>query len=148
MILADKNDYKKGYQKHYYTYQFLSSQNGATMSKRLLLVYSVECGLKYKLLEEWDIRSSNEIREILKDKNHPRHNILGTHNLRKIIKELGQEGQFRFPQIRTSHKDNISVEEYHQMQRYGIKVDDRDTEKDDKYEEVLQKIAAWIQYGI
>ena len=148
MILADKKDYKKGYKKHYYTYQFLSSQNGTVRSKRLLLVYSVECGLKYKLLEKWEINSAGEIREILEDKNHPRHNILGTHNLRKIIKELGQEGQFNFPQIKTSHKDNVSAEEYHQMLRYGIEVDDRDIKKEDKCEEILLQIADWIQEGI
>lgn len=148
MILADQRDYKRGYKKHYYTYQLLNSQNSSTLSKRLLLVYSVECGLKYKLLENWDIRSSNEIREILTDQNHPRHKILGTHNLRKLIKELGQEGQFDFPQMKTNHKDHVSAEEYHQMKRYGINADDRDTKKEDKFEEVLQKIADWIQEGI
>lgn len=146
MILADRRDYKRGYKKHYYTYCF--SQNGSVLSKRLMLVYSVECGLKYKLLEKWKINSSGEIREILKDKNHPKHNILGTHNLRRLIKELGQEGQFNFPRIKTSHKDNVSVGEYHQMLRYGIEADDRDTEKEKQCEAVLQQIAAWIQKGI
>lgn len=146
MVLADKRDYKRGYKKHYYTYCF--SRNGTILSKRLLLMYSIECGLKYKLLEKWKINSSGEIREILLDKNHPKHNILGTHNLRKMIKELGQEGQFSFPRIRTSHKDNVSVEEYHQMLRYGIEADDRDTKKEEQCEEVLQQIAAWIQKGI
>lgn len=113
-----------------------------------MLAYTVECGLKYKLLEKWDIRSTSEIREILKDKNHPRHSILGTHDLRKIIKELGQEGQFDFPQIRTNHKDHVSIEEYHQMQRYGIAVDDRDTKKEERFEEVLRQVADWIQKGI
>lgn len=145
MILADKKDYKTGYKKHYHTYRFLNSQNGTVLSRRLLLTYSVECGLKYKLLEKWEIMSFNEIREISRDKNHPRHDILCTHNLRKIIKELGLEGQFSFPQIKTNHKDNVSAEEYHQMQRYGIKADNRDTKKEDNFEEILQKIADWIQ---
>lgn len=145
MILADKKDYKTGYKKHYYTYRFLNSQNGTILSRRLLLTYSVECGLKYKLLEKWEIISINEIREILKDNKHPRHDILCTHNLRKIIKELGLEAQFNFPQIKTNHKDNVSAEEYHQMQRYGIKADNRDTKKEDNFEEVLQQIADWIQ---
>lgn len=145
MVLADMNDYKKGYKKHYYTYRLLNSQDGSILSKRLLLVYSVECGLKFKLLKKWNIRSSGEIRKILSDKTHPRHNILGTHNLRKIIKELGQEGQFHFPQIKTSHKDNISAEDYHQMQRYGIREDDKDRKKMADFEDVLREIADWIQ---
>lgn len=145
MILADKRDYKTGYRKHYYTYRFLDSQNGAILSKRLLLVYSVECGLKYKLLEKWEVVTSEEIREILSDKNHPKHTILGTHNLRKILKELGQEGEFHFPEMATVHKDKISIDEYHQMQRYGIQADDRDMTKEKQMEEVLQQIADWIE---
>lgn len=148
MILADKRDYKEGYEKHYRTYQFLDLKNGTIVSKRLLLVYSVECGLKYKMLKEWEIESLSEIKEILKDKNDPRHKILGTHNLRRIIKELGQEGQFRFPQIKTSHKDDVSSEEYHQMLRYGIRSDDRNKREEDQYEEVLKQIADWIQEEI
>ena len=148
MILADKRDYKEGYKKHYHTYRYLNSQNGNVLSRRLLLVYSVECGLKYKLLEKWGINSFDEIKEILKDKNHPRHKILGTHNLRRIIKELGQEGQFHFPQIKTTHKDEVSSEEYHQMLRYGIKTDERDKKKEDQCEEILRQIAEWIQEEI
>lgn len=148
MVLADKRDYKTGYRKHYHTYQLLNSQNGAILSKRLLLVYSVECGLKYQLLKKWEVASSEEIREILSDKNHPKHTILGTHNLRKILKELGQEGEFHFPEMATVHKDKISIEEYHQMQRYGIQADDRDIKKEKQLEEVLQKIAVWIEEEI
>lgn len=148
MILADKRDYKKGYRKHYHTYQLLNSKNEAVLSKRLLLVYSVECGLKYKLLEKWEVVSSEEIREILSDKNHPKHTILGTHNLRKILKELGQEGEFHFPEMATVHKDKISIGDYHQMQRYGIQADDRDIKKEEQLEKVLQKIAVWIEEEI
>lgn len=147
MILADKRDYKKGYKKHYDTYRKIV-QTGAVLSKKLLLVYAVECGLKYKLLEKWEINVLGEIREILADKKNPRHNILGTHNLRKLIKELGQEGQFHFPQIKTKHQDNVSTEEYHQLLRYGIDVDSKDVKKEEELEEVLQNIAAWIQEEI
>lgn len=148
MILADKQDYKKGYRKHYSTYQHLNSQNGTVLSRRLLLVYSIECGLKYKLLEKWEVVSSKEIREILSNKKHPKNKILGTHNLRKILKELGQEGEFHFSEISTVHKDKISIEDYHQMQRYGIKADDKDIEKEKQLEKVLQQIADWIEEEI
>lgn len=145
MILADKRDYKKGYKKHYSAYKSLGDRgNGEVISKRLLLVYSVECGLKYKLLDRWAINSTNEIREIFSDKNNPRHNILGTHNLKKIMKELGQEGQFKFPQIKTVHKDDVTSEELHQMLRYGISADAKDNNKMDRFEDILLKVADWI----
>ena len=53
MLIADKRDYRRGYEKHYQSYKRLKSQNADINSRRLLLVYSVECGLKYKLLDKW-----------------------------------------------------------------------------------------------
>lgn len=145
MILADKKDFKNGYRKHYSAYKaFNNRNNGEIISKRLLLTYSVECGLKYKLLEEWKINSSDEIREIFKNKEHPKHNILGSHNLQKIVKELGQEGQFKFPQLKTKHKDHVTSEEFHQMQRYGVKPDEKDEKKTDEFEIILKQVAEWI----
>lgn len=145
MILADKRDFKNGYRKHYSAYKSLDSKsNGEVISKRLILTYSVECGLKYKLLDEWKIDSSSEVRQIFADKNHPKHNILGSHNLQKIIKELGLEGQFKFPQLKTIHKDFVNSEEFHQMQRYGIKPDNKSESKLDEFEDVLKQVAEWI----
>ena len=60
-IEADRNDYRRGYRKHYQAYKFLSKTNDCSISRRLLLVYSVECGLKYRLLEQWRQNSSNGI---------------------------------------------------------------------------------------
>ena len=54
MLIADKRDYRRGYEKHYQSYKRLKSQNADINSRRLLLVYSVECGLKYKLLDKWN----------------------------------------------------------------------------------------------
>ena len=53
MLIADKRDYRKGYKKHYELYKRLKSNNSDINSRRLLLVYSVECGLKYMLLDKW-----------------------------------------------------------------------------------------------
>ena len=50
-IEADRNDYRRGYRKHYQAYKFLSKTNDCSISRRLLLVYCVECGLKYRLLK-------------------------------------------------------------------------------------------------
>ena len=58
MILADKRDYKRGYTKHYNAYQILRKSNNCLKSRRLLLVYCVECGLKYKLLDKWKENNS------------------------------------------------------------------------------------------
>jgi hypothetical protein len=148
MIVADKRDYKNGYRKHFFAYKRLVKDNDDTLSRCLLLAYSVECGLKFKLLDDWGITSVDEIREILQDKSNSKHSVLSTHDLQKIIKELGQEGQFKFPQTRTIHKDPITIETYHQMERYGIREYDKSMSKSNDFEETLKRVADWIEEDI
>ena len=124
MILADKKDYKHGYQKHLAAYQYLNKSNNTMQSRCLLLVYSVECGLKCLLLKQW--REDNP-KEILADKNDRRHPIITSHNL----------------QIRTVHKAWVSSGEYHQVCRYGVKITEDDKMR--QYEQVLNDIIEWIR---
>lgn len=78
-IEADRNDYRRGYRKHYQAYKFLSKNNDCSISGRLLLVYCVECGIKYRLLEQLRQHSSKAIQD---DKN----NKITTHDLEKLLK--------------------------------------------------------------
>lgn len=86
MLLADKKDYRRGYEKHYQLYKRLKDENADVNSRRLLLVYSVECGLKYKLLDKWNEENSQRI---LDSKDEKKKDILTSHSLEKILKELG-----------------------------------------------------------
>lgn len=145
MILADKRDYKQGYRKHYITYKHLQCENADINSRRLLLVYSVECGLKYLLLDKWHEENPQNI---LQGDDEKRKNVLKTHNLEKILKELGQQGVFKFPQLLTIHNDCVTVENYHQLYRYCIRTKEKDRNVESVYEEELKKIANWIEEGM
>ena len=143
MILADKRDYKRGYTKHYNAYQILRKSNNCLKSRRLLLVYCVECGLKYKLLDKW---KENNSRTIISNDKDVRKPILTSHSLSKIIKELGQAGTFRFPKaIETNHVDYVNDETFHQMCRYGITEKNEMNNCECAYEEELIKIAEWLK---
>ncbi|HBA48120.1 MAG TPA: hypothetical protein DCZ91_10055 [Lachnospiraceae bacterium] len=141
MILADMKDYRNGYRKHYCTYLELKQNNMSVRSRRLLLTYCVECGLKYLLLDNW--HESNP-EKIIKNKKDKRNKIITSHNLEIILKELGQAGVFVFPQMTTVHKDTVIAENFHELCRYGIRIEKRDEEKESQYERELQKIAKWI----
>ena len=145
MIVADKRDYRKGYKKHYELYKRLKNENSDVNSRRLLLIYSVECGLKYKLLVQW--REENP-RRILEGVDEKKKTILKSHNLEKILKELGQQGIFRFPQLESIHKDSVPTEAYHQLYRYCINLNERDRDKEEKLEETLKDVACWIGEGM
>lgn len=145
MLIADKRDYRKGYEKHYQSYKRLKGENADINSRRLLLTYSVECGLKYKLLDKWNEENPQKILESGDDK---KIKILTTHNLEKIIKELGQQGNFRFPRLKTVHKDIVDAESYHQFYRYCIKTYEKQLDKEEKVEDSLNDIACWIKEGM
>lgn len=80
MLIADKKDYRRGYQKHYQSYKRLNDENFDVNSRRLLLVYSVECGLKYMLLDKWNEETPKNIFESDDDR---KKDILKSHNLRR-----------------------------------------------------------------
>ncbi len=145
MLLADMHDYRKGYKKHFVSYKHLKSENADVDSRRLLLIYSVECGLKYKLLDKWHIKDP---RKILDGGDERKRAILTTHNLDKILKELGQEGIFKLPALKTIHSDLVPSEAYHQLYRYCIKIQEKGKDKEERLEDVLKDIASWIGEGM
>lgn len=145
MLIADKRDYRKGYEKHYQSYKRLKGENADIYSRRLLLVYSVECGLKYKLLDKWNVENPQKILESADDK---KVKILKSHNLEKILKELGQQGNFKFPRLKTVHRDIVDAESYHQFYRYCINTNENQLDKEEKVEDSLNDIACWIKEGM
>ena len=145
MIVADKRDYRKGYKKHYELYKRLKNENSDVNSRRLLLIYSVECGLKYKLLVQW--REENP-RRILEGVDEKKKTILKSHNLEKILKELGQQGIFRFPQLESIHKDSVPTEAYHQLYRYGIRTGESKESKERELENSLNNVLEWLREGV
>lgn len=140
--LADKKDYRRGYIKHYTAYKMLAAENDAVASRRLLLVYSVECGLKYKLLEKWRLLS---IESIISNEKDRRGMVIGSHDLKFLLKELGQEGKFHLSQVVTIHKDIIAIKDFHQICRYGVTVKDENINKMQQNENELDKIAKWLK---
>ncbi len=145
MLIADKHDYRRGYKKHYELYKRLKANNSDVNSRRLLLIYSVECGLKYMLLKKWHEENPQRI---LDGADKKKKEVLTSHSLEKILKELGQQGNFKFPQLETVHKNSVVSETYHQLYRYCIKTQDKEQSKEEKLEENLKNVACWIEEGM
>ena len=115
------------------------------MTGILLLVYSVECGLKYKLLNKWGVADP---RKILEGANDKKIKVLKSHNLGTILKELGQQGGFKFPRLKTLHGDIVDAESYHQFYRYCIKAQEKQLNEEEMIEDLLNNIACWIKEGM
>ena len=137
MITADKREYRKGYNMHLSTYKTIDDTH--RNSSRLLLFYSVECGLKYLLMDKWGIASLKEIGE-----DHEKLNMLSTHNLNIMLKALGQQGMVKFLPFKTCHNDSVDAVTYHQVYRYSVGVQSKDIQKEQAFEKDLETVSDWI----
>jgi hypothetical protein len=103
------------------------------MTRRLILFYAVETGLKYHLLGI--IRKSNT------DELQMRYNNIG-HNIKRMLQEAQYGGQFKLVGFSTEKKQTVVPEQFHQMWRYGIQAKKLDDENQAEHE--LKKIVEWL----
>jgi hypothetical protein len=131
-LCATKNNLKRAFQKHYELYNSLQP-NHHQITRRLVLFYAVETGLKYHLLGI--IRKSNT------DELQMRYNNIG-HNIKRMLQEAQCGGRFKLSEFQTERSQRVDSGKFHQMWRYGIKAQKPDDEN--KAENELKKIAEWL----
>lgn len=133
-VQANRKNYKGAYKKHAYTYEKL--RDGSDITKRLILCYCVECGLKYLIMEDRKIMKISQADEEI-------YNILGSHDFRILLKAVKKAGTYQFKNFQTEYGDIVNTENYHQLCRYCI--DAKDISNINEYEKTLNKIAEWLK---
>lgn len=136
-IQAVQQDYKKAFQKHFHAYSHWD-KTGSDISKRLILIYCVECGLKCALMQSLQIQKVRDAREEIA-------NALSSHDLQKLIKQLNIAGAYAFPHIQTIHGDVVTLATYHQLCRYSIRPIKAHEPYIQKYDNQLVDIAGWLK---
>lgn len=139
-LRADQRDYKNAFKKHYHAYSNWQG-TGSNLSRRLILAYCVECGLKYEGMKQECLIQTTDAQGEVKT-------ALGQHDLRKLLKCLKKAGMYKFPAIKTRCGDSVHPEEYHQMCRYCIPPDEQYISAVSKFDHTLEEIAQWIGEGI
>jgi hypothetical protein len=76
-LCAPKNDLKRAFKKHYALYNALQPHDHQ-MTRRLILFYAVETGLKYHLYRYNKKSNTDELQE--------RYNNIG-HNIKRMLQE-------------------------------------------------------------
>ncbi len=133
-INANRKNYKGAYKKHAYTYEKL--QDGSDITKRLILCYCVESGLKYLIMEDRRIvKISQADEEISK--------ILGSHDFKVLLKALRRAGAYQFKDFQTEYGDTVNTENYHQLCRYCVNAKDMNYVYE--YDKTLNEIAEWLK---
>ena len=136
-IQAVQQDYKRAFQKHLHAYSNWN-KTGSDISRRLILIYCVECGLKCALMKSLQIQKVPEAQEEIA-------HDLASHDLQKLIKHLKIAGGYSFPHIQTIHGDVVTLTTYHQLCRYAIRPTKAHESYIQKYDEQLAEIADWLK---
>lgn len=83
-----------------------------------------------------------QVKEVIEDQH--KLDLLYSHKLEQILKELGQQGMVRLKPYTTRHGDVVNLKEYHQACRYGIVGARGQTETEKQFESDLLTISNWI----
>ena len=135
-ICASLRDYHDAFIKHLHAY--MNWGNTGSISKSLILVYCVECGLKYLIMYKEGIHRTDQAAEDVQG-------YLRSHDFQMLLGYLKQGGAYSFHPIRTIHGDTVRPSSYHQLCRYHIHPQKEDQKYVVEYNQQLGQIADWLK---
>ena len=135
-LRADKKNYKKAFTTHANAYDKWNM--GSLYSRRLILCYCVECGLKCLIMQNDNIHA-------IAQANEETTRILGSHDFRLLLKKVGQAGNYIFKQFPTEYGEMINPADYHQLCRYAISPAEQNTTYLEKFDNTLNDIKEWLK---
>jgi hypothetical protein len=137
---ATRHELKRSFEKHFHVYTTID-QTFHPMTRRLVLFYSVESGLKCHLLWKIGKNNTNDLQ------NHQGFDYLQAHghDIKQLVKSSGISGssQYILKSVSDIHGNKIEPENLHQIWRYGITVQKSRDEQD--AEDTLKNIALWLK---
>ncbi len=134
MLPATQRELRSAYQKHAAAYSSWDEKE-SNISRRLILVYCVECGLKYLIMRKMQIMA-------IDDAAMDYQANLRTHDFQLLLKQLGWGGPYSFQQIHLNSGSYARPGNYHEMCRYNLQTDQysKVLGYDRKLEEIAKKI--------
>ena len=135
-LRADKKNYKKAFNIHANSYDNWVS--GSSCSRRLLLCYCIECGLKCLIMQENNIYRVNQANKELAD-------VLNSHDLKALLGKVGQAGNYKFKQFPTEYGDFVPISKYHELCRYSISPRKDSYMSLQEFDSTLVQIKEWLR---
>ena len=111
---------------------------GSPYSRRLLLCYCVECGLKCLIMENDNIYTISQA-------DDETAKILGSHDFRTLLKRVGQAGTYRFKSFPTEYGNTVGTADYHQLCRYLIAPAEQNITYLQEFDHTLAEIKEWLK---
>lgn len=134
-INVKRREFQDGYRRHYKMYK---ETTGNSKSRRLLLFYSVECGLKSLLMKDL---GNNTYEEFVQCCGREKKDLTG-HNISAMLKKLNPHSSYCLRNIHLKRGGCVPPEKFNELWRYGAETEDGDEEE--KVEKTLARIAEWI----
>lgn len=142
MIAAKRSELQKMFHVHYSVYRATSDVTAKNKAQRLLLFYSVECGLKCLILFREGANTTAFFA------HHIRLHILATgnkgHDIKYMLDYLNYPDNV-WPDLRYGNNQIAKIKDYNQIWRYGIKIDHN---REMEIQRKLESIAKWISLNI
>ena len=134
-INVTRREFQDSYRRHYKMYK---ETTGNSKSRRLLLFYSVECGLKSLLMKDL---GNNTYEEFVQCCGREKKDLTG-HNISAMLKKLNPHSSYCLRNIHLKRGGCVPPEKFNELWRYGAETEDGDEEE--KVEKTLARIAEWI----
>lgn len=137
-LTADRRDYKRAFQRHLHVYRNWKIHDH-TVTKELILAYIVECGLKYLIMENYQLF-------VVQEANSDLSKVLGSHDFKKMLKEVGWNN-YRLIPFKTKHGETVEPERYHEFCRYALEAEnvEKPVEFNDRLKEIVDELEAVIK---
>lgn len=135
-INVTRREFQDSYRRHYKMYK---ETIGNDKTRRLILFYSVECGLKSLLMKDL---GNNTYEEFVQCCGNDKKELTG-HNICAMLKKLNPQNSYCLKHIRLKRGGSVPPEKFNELWRYGAALEDGNEEE--KAEKTLAKIAEWIR---
>lgn len=138
-INITRSEFQKSFRNHYMLYKN-TAKDLSPRTRRLLLFYSVECGLKGLIMKNTGASTYEQLKEYSEQNNKQVHG----HNLKEMTKEVDIESDYPLKKIRLAKTGgDVRPAQYNELWRYGAAVEDEEEEL--REEKTLQSLAEWIK---
>lgn len=140
-INITRSEFQRSFRNHYLLYN-KTDAGFSPRTRRLILFYAVECGLKSLILKNIGKNTYEELSEYYQTngKHKPGH------NLKEMTKEVGIETTFPLKSITLKKGRLIRSEQYNELWRYGAAIES--SAEEEREEQTLIAIAEWLRQRI
>lgn len=136
-INITRKEFSDSCRRHYYLYK-KTEDNANVNSRRLLLFYSAECGLKSCILRKIGKNTYSELEAYCKNNNKGNCG----HDIKNLLSIAEIQHLDSLKTIRLYEGGEIQSRQFNELWRYGAKVADEKECED--AEEALRKIVEWL----